>query len=360
MSESPQAKEIAGVGLALGQPGVPLSEILEVSKAADAAGAVMLGVGDGFTEAFSLLGALSACTEKAALVTAIATWTRTPITTAVGLAALQALSGGRATLGVGTMPKNWSEDWHGVDFSHPLRRMRDFIAAIRAAYDAEVGQLSSYDGLYYKFKDYSRLSAPTGFPLRVMIAATGPQMTGLAGEIADGAIMNTICSPEWLVSKSLPALIAGAERGGKDPNEVSRSALVYCSIDSDESLAIDQARSGLAFYYRTPYFPEILEWHGFGRELAQGLKALSDGDDVAATRSVSDEMVRTFCLAGTSEQVLERLHVYARNYDWIELSSPVGSAPEDTLRMLHQIISDIPAMNEVFRVASATKTKRNP
>ncbi len=346
-----------GVGMALGQPGLPLTEMLDIARAADKAGARMLGIGDGFVEVFSVLGALATQTTSAQLVAGIATWTRTPVTTAVGISALQDLSGGRFTFGLGSMPKNWSEDWHDVDFSKPLVRMRDYIAAIRAAYEAPYGGVTSYAGNYYKFTDYFRLSPPTGFGLPILIAATGPHMTTLAGEIADGVLINTICSPEWFEKKSNDALIEGIKKAGRDDSTVERAAMVYCSIDEDERRAIDMAKSGLAFYFRTPYFPEILSWHGFDKERAAGLAALEKNDDAGMLAAVSDEMVRTFCLAGTREQVLERLPIYARNYDWIELSSPVGSDKADTIRILGKIVDSIPAMNEVFERVHAESSK---
>lgn len=336
-----------GVGIALGQPSVSAAEALRVGIAADRAGATMIGVGDGFTDAVATLGALSTVTEQATLMATVATWTRTPIATAVAVSALQGLSGGRVAVAFGAMPKAWSEDWHGVDHTRPVARMRDFIGAVRHAYEAPDGVSRDHDGPFYRFAGYRRLAPPTGHPLRVWIAATGAKMTELGGEAADGLLMNVMCSPEWVREMSLPAIARGAA-SARRASPVGRAAMVYTAIGDDEREAIDRARPGIAFYFRTPYFHDVLRWHGFERELAAGLDAMARGDEDALVASVSDEMVTTFSLAGSRRSVLDRLRVHAEIYDWIELAPPVGLDEPTTVGLLEQIVAAIPDMNDVF------------
>ena len=332
------SRPFRAVGIAVGHPGVPLSQALELAVAAEDAGLGLVAAGEGFGENFSLMGALAASTSRVELFTSVVGRTRTPVTTALAAATLQELSGGRYRLGLGSMPRDWSEGWHGVPYDRLTARMRDYVAAVRAAYAAPAAKPTDYDGPFYSFRGYERFAvAPLG-SVPIYLAATRPAMTELAGEVADGVIFNTISSTEWLRDTLIPRLERGLERAGRDRADFDIGVLLYCAIADDPQDAVELAKSGLAFYFPIPYFADVLEHHGFTAELDRGRKAAARRDVPGMIAAVSDEMVEAIAVAGTPDEVPEKLRRYEGLVDWVELSAPLGHGPEGVVTMTKRIV----------------------
>jgi 5,10-methylenetetrahydromethanopterin reductase len=327
------------LGLAVGRPSIPLTEALDLAETAERAGFAMIGAGEGFFENFALMGALTQRTHSAELMTAITTWTRTPVTTALAVATLAELSGGRYRLGLGAMPRDWSEGWHDVDSSRPVERMRDFIASLRAVLDGRPGRPVDHAGPFYRVRGYEPTSerAPTRIPL--YLGATRPRMTELAGEVADGVIFNVIHSITCLRDVAWPALLAGLDHAGRRRQDFDAGILLYCAIAEDEARAFDLARPGLAFYFAVPYFADVLRHHGWDKELERGRVALARRDRAGAARAVSDDMVDAMTIAGTPRQVREKLRRYETHVDWVELVTPLENPPEVTRELTTRILS---------------------
>ena len=162
-------------------------------------------------------------------------------------------------------------------------------------------------------------------------------MTELAGEVADGVIFNTISTPDWLRERS--------SRGRGRPPAAARDrarfdvgVLLYCAISEDRQEAVELAKSGLAFYFPIPYFADVLEYHGFTAELDRGRKAAARRDVPGMIAAVSDEMVEAIAVAGTPDEVPEKLRRYEGLVDWVELSAPLGHGPEGVVTMTRRII----------------------
>ena len=332
------SRPFRAVGIAVGHPGVPLAQALELAVSAEGAGLGLVAAGEGFGENFSLMGALAASTSRVELFTSVVGRTRTPVTTALGAATLQELSGGRYRLGLGSMPREWSEGWHGVSYDRLIARTRDYVAAVRAAYETTPGQPTDYDGPFYPFRGYERFAAAPLGSVPIYLAATRPAMTELAGEVADGIIFNTISSAEWLRHVLIPRLELGLERAGRDRTDFDVGVLLYCAISEDREEAVELAKSGLAFYFPIPYFADVLEYHGFTSELDRGRKAAARRDVPGMIAAVSDEMVEAIAVAGTPDEVPEKLRRYEGLVDWVELSAPLGHGPEGVVTMTRRIV----------------------
>jgi alkanesulfonate monooxygenase SsuD/methylene tetrahydromethanopterin reductase-like flavin-dependent oxidoreductase (luciferase family) len=342
------------LGLAVGRPNIPLTEALQLAETAERAGFAMIGAGEGFFENFALMGALTQRTRAAELMTSITTWTRTPLTTALAVATLAELSGGRYRLGLGAMPRAWSERWHDVDSSRPVERMRDFIAAIRAVQDAKPGLSVDHEGPFYRVRGYEPISQRTPARVPLYLGATRPRMAELAGEVADGVAFNAIHSVPWLRDVMSPALVAGLDRAGRRRRDFDAGILLYCAIADDEARAFDLARPGLAFYFAVPYFADVLRHHGWDKELERGREALARRDVVGATREVSDDMVEAMTIAGTPRQVREKLRRYETHVDWVELVTPLENPPEVTRELTARILSTFGATTGEHAVRSGT------
>lgn len=323
----------------MGRPGIPLVEALALAETAERAGFDIVGAGEGFFESFSLMGALTQRTRNVELMTSVTNWTRTPVTTALGMATLAELSGGRYRFGLGAMPRAWSERWHDVSASRPVERMRDLVAAIRAVLEAESGRPIDHEGPYYRVRGYERTSPRTPLRVPLYLGATRRRMAELAGEIADGVVFNTVHSIAWLRDVAWPAVTTGLERSGRRRRGFDAGVLLYCVIADDEAEAFDLARPTLAFYLAVPYFGDVLRHHGWDRELERGRAALARRDLPGAARAMSDDIVEAMTLAGTPDQVRAKLGRYGSLVDWVELATPLGNPPDVTRALTDRIVS---------------------
>jgi alkanesulfonate monooxygenase SsuD/methylene tetrahydromethanopterin reductase-like flavin-dependent oxidoreductase (luciferase family) len=346
VATTPDVIPPGAIGLMVGTGNAPLDETLALARRADQAGIGALGAGDGVVENLSVMGALAAVTSSADLVTAIVGWTRTPVTTALAGRTMQELSGGRYRLGLGTMPRAWSEDWHDVPAPRPLARMRDYVAAVRRAWDARPGEPVSHEGDHYRFAGYAQptSAAPPASP-PISLAVSRPRMAHLAGEVADGVLFNLISSPEWITQQLLPAvregrgaaLTAGSGAGPARPFELS--TIAYCVVDDDVERARDLIRPALGFYFTVPYFADALRHHGFERELAAGTAAAQRGDLAAMAAAISDEVVDAFALAGPETQVRRRLAAYLDPLDRVLLCPPIVQTSGRTIELSERIVA---------------------
>ena len=314
------------IGLALGQPATPLAESLALAERAEAAGFGMLGVGDAMADSFTLAGALAARTTQVELFTSVAGWTRTPVATALAAVTAAEVSGGRFRLGLGPMPRVWSEEWHGVDYTRPVERMREFVASVRAATRSSIATPVSFEGEMYSYRGYTRLSPTPVAAVPVYLGATRGGMTRLAGEIAEGLIANAVNTVEWLRDVQLPALEDGLAAGGRGRADVDVGVVVICALDEDMTRARALARRAIAVYFVAPYFADLLRHHGLARELEHGMRASERGDHEAAAAAVSDELVDLVAVCGSAAAVREQLARYEGLVDWLMLSPPIGGS----------------------------------
>ena len=334
------SSDFRAIGVALAQPPAPLAQSLKIVETAEAAGFDILGVGDLLADSLTYVGALTQRSRSAELFTSVAGWTRTPVSLALSALTAAELSGGRFRLGLGPMPQAWSENWHGIDYAQPIARMRDYVAAVRAACSTSLATPAGYAGTHYEFTEYTRLAGP-GPHIPIYLGATRPGMTRLVGEVGDGLIVNAVHTVSWLRDVQLPALAAGLDTAGRSRADVDVGALVLCAIDDNEAAAAELVRSALSFYFLAPYFQDILEHHGFEHELREGLAATQAGDRGAAARAVSDELLESVTVFGTPERVRQMLQRYRGLADWLLLSPPLTQNQDVARSQLERILAEL-------------------
>src|ERR1700692_93022 len=165
----------------------------EAARAAEAAGY------DGWWAPETQIDPFIACavaaerSERIELGTAIAVaFARNPMTVALQANDLQLLSGGRFSVGLGSQIKPHITKRYSMEWSHPAPRMREFVLAMRAIWDAWAGRAElDFRGEFYTHTLMTPFFNPGpnefGNP-RVFLAAVGPLMTEVAGEVADGLL----------------------------------------------------------------------------------------------------------------------------------------------------------------------------
>src|SRR3978361_2106005 len=145
------------------------------------------------SDAFTTLSWYAARTNRIKLGTGIVQMSaRTPAPPAVSAGALDGLSGGRLTLGLGVSGPQVVEGWYGVPFPKPLERTRDYVDIVRAMWRREVVSSDSahyplpYPGGTGLGKSIKLLMHPLRERIPILLGAEGPKNVALATEIADG------------------------------------------------------------------------------------------------------------------------------------------------------------------------------
>jgi len=259
-------------------------------------------------------------TERLEVVTSVAiALARSPMTVAYTAHDLQVLSRGRLVLGLGSQVKPHIEKRFSMPWSPPAARMREFILALRAIWQAwNGGERLAFRGEHYRHTlmtpFFSPPPSPCG-PPRVFLGALGDRMCEVAGEVADGAMLHPFTTPRYLRERQLPAIERGLATAGRDRAaagfEVGISPFVITGPDEESMAGMRQStRLQLAFYGSTPAYRSVLELHGWGAAQDE-LNALSKrGRWTEMSAVITDEILATFAveapLDGVAAAVGER------------------------------------------------------
>ena len=250
-------------------------------------------------------------TERVDLVTSIAVaFARTPMLLAQTGHDLNALSEGRFILGLGSQIRAHITRRFGMPWSSPAARMREFILAMRAIWAAwHGGEPLAFNGTFYTHTLMTPFFTPEntdhGAP-RVFLAAVGPLMTEVAGEVADGVIAHPFTTTTYLRETTLPALERGFAKAGRnrDGFEISCPCLVATGRDEQELAAATEAvRRQIAFYGSTPAYRAVLESIGAGA-LQPQLTALSkQGRWAQMSDLIDDSLLREFAIVAEPDRI---------------------------------------------------------
>jgi len=254
-------------------------------------------------EVFTQLGALATVSDQIALGPGIANiFTRTPTLLAQAAATLDQVSGGRAWLGLGTGHQPALEAGHGVAYGSPLGRMRDAIGIIRAILRGEPLPRTPVVGA-------SRFRLETGArrDIPIFVAALGPRMCRLAGEVADGVILNW-ATPGY-VREALAQVQRGAEQAGRDPRSIDVACYVRVAAGGSAAATRDALARELARYIAMPYYRRMFDVAGFGAHTAAVADAFAEDPERAADL-IDDDMLAALTVSGDAGAVRRRIDEY--------------------------------------------------
>ena len=257
-------------------------------------------------------------TTKVDLLTSIAVaFARTPMILANIGHDLNAASKGRFVLGLGSQIRPHITKRFSMPWSHPADRMREFILAMRAIWaNWHHGVPLEFVGKYYTHSLMTPFFTPTnteyGAP-RVFLAAVGPRMTEVAGEVADGVIIHAFSTEKYIRETTLPALERGFAKAGKSRAdfEISYPAFVVTGNSEQEiAEATVATRRQIAFYGSTPAYRPVLESIGAG-ELQPELNTMSkQGRWEEMGELITDDILQAFAVVWSES--------------WIWVSAPVS------------------------------------
>ena len=317
----------------------PIRQGMEYARLAEDAGfeAVWQAESRLVREATIPLAAFAAVTERIGLGSGVVSmWVRNPAFLAATFATLDDLAPGRVTLGIGA----WWDPLAarvGISRDRPLRAMREVVGAVRALLAGETVTFHG-DFVHLDEVELDYVHAERGAKkVPIVIGATGDQMLRLAGEIADGVLLNYLVSPAY-DERALALLAEGAAVAGRTVNEVDRPQLVVCSMDVDREAALDAARLLVAQYLGQQ--PHIMKASGVPEELLADIGSVltwpaTHQQVVEAARLVPDEVVQLITASGTPDECRAKVAGYVK----------AGC----TCPVLYPLGADVGAMIEAFR-----------
>ncbi|HXH84780.1 MAG TPA: LLM class flavin-dependent oxidoreductase, partial [Candidatus Tectomicrobia bacterium] len=176
----------------------PAAELIAAAREAEARGyaTAWLGETSGY-DAFTIAATIATHTERLRVATGVVpVQTRTPVVLGMTTAALDHLAPGRFTLGLGLSSRAIVEGWHGLPYSTALGQVRETVEIVRRV---AAGARVTVEGKHHRVRGFRLTAPPPERPVRVVLAALGPEMLELAGEIADGVLLNWI-APEGVAA----------------------------------------------------------------------------------------------------------------------------------------------------------------
>ncbi len=312
-------------------------KIPEQVKALEAAGFDGVRTAETSHDPFFPLMLAAEHSEQLELATGIAVaFARSPMILANIAHDLNAYSKGRFTLGLGSQIKPHITKRFSMPWGAPAAQMRELILAMRAIWaNWYEGAPLEFVGEYYRHTLMTPMFAPQdtqyGAP-KVILAAVGPKMTEVAGEVADGVILHPFSTLAYIESVTLPAIDRGLAKAGRTRKdfEISYANMVVTGRDEAEFNKSKKAiAERIAFYGSTPAYRGVLESIGVG-ELQGELNVMSkQGRWQEMGSLISDEVLNAFAVVAEPGAVApEMLRRYAAFTDRTSASFPVADAEQ--------------------------------
>ena len=313
----------------------PIREGMEYARYAEQRGfeAVWQAESRLVREATVPMAAFAAVTERIKIGSGVVNnWTRNVGLLAATFSTLDDLAPGRVLLGIGA----WWDPLAskvGIERRRPLQAMRETVEAVRRLLAME---RVTYHGEFVHLTDVEidivhGDRSPKDVP--IYIGATGMKMMELAGEIADGVVLNYMVGPQYN-AQALEALSVGADRAGRSVPDIDRPQLVVCSLDSDREAALDRARELLTQYLGQQ--PHIMKASGVDpaliEEIGKVLTWPAGPEEIhRAMKLVPDDAVQLITASGTADECRAKVREYVDAGCTCPILYPLG---DDVLAMI--------------------------
>ena len=290
-----------------------------------------------YVYAYLTLAALS--TERLKLGTGVThPFTRHPAVNVNAIVTLDEISEGRAILGVGTGDRPTAELGYSPARVQTVREMihiaRRLMAGETLDYEGSTFRLANAK-LYYKYRER----------IPIFIACSGPRMLELAGEVADGVIVQCGLFPQ-AIDFARQHIRTGADRAQRPLDDIELWVMACGSISQDRQQGMNRSRTMAAWFAQTA--PHCCELAGLDRGLIKRIQEVYSGGEFhqaqAAGALVPDEMVELFTLGGTPADARERIerlvHHRVRAFNFM----PTGAERAQSLGLFTEEI--LPSLSE--------------
>lgn len=255
---------------------------------------------------------------------------------------LQARTGGRFALGLGTQVRAHVQRRYSAPWDKPVSRMRELIEATRAVWACwQDGVDVAYEGDHYAITLMPPTFRPPALdvgPPPILVGAVGPDMTRMVARVADGLLVHPFQTPTFLDDVLLPRMHDGLEAAGRARDDftlVCESIVAVWTSEAEREQALTAARGLVAFYGSTPAYRVVLEAEGMG-DLQPRLQAMvRKGDWGEMGTLVPDELLEKVVVCGEPAEVGEQLgQRYGAVADRLGFYSPGQVISTESLRTI--------------------------
>jgi probable F420-dependent oxidoreductase len=315
----------------------PVADFIAVAREAETRGyhTAWLGESSGY-DAISLMTLIASHTERIHVGSAVVpVQTRTPVVLGVSAASLGHVAPGRVALGLGLSSRTIVGDWHGLPFGTSLRQIREAVQIIRLTAS---GERVNFEGTFYRVKNFRMTAPPPEKPLRVVLAALGPEMLELAGEIGDGVVLNWI--PPETVPASIKHLEAGARRAGRTLDGFEVASFIRTCVTDDPTRVREALARDITGYAIVDAYASFFRAAGFGDEVEGVNAAWKAGDRAGAVKKISPRFLDGLGVVGDEAFCRGRITEFVR----AGLTQPVivPFAPPDARALLIRTLRAFP------------------
>ena len=288
---------------------MPISELPMIAREAEARGYRIAWTSEA-SGAEAIVASSVVATHTSTLRIAngvIPVQTRTPIVYGQAAATLAHLAPGRFTLGLGLSSEIIVGQWHGLPFAPSIQQMREAVQIIRMA---AAGERVNFAGRFYHLRNFRLgIAAPTQAP-RICLAALGPKMCELAGEIADGVLFTWM--PPAAVATSLRHVEAGAKRAGRRLSDVDVAIYVRTCVTSDRAPVREALAREITGYVIVNAYARFFAECGYGEEANAVNAAWKSGDRAGAVKAISERFLDGLGAVGSATECREQIHAFVR------------------------------------------------
>ncbi|RDZ45061.1 5,10-methylenetetrahydromethanopterin reductase [Haloferax sp. Atlit-10N] len=309
-------------------PEHPVDDLVELGTQAEREGYDSLFVSCHYNnrDPFAVLARLAAETDDIRLGPGVANpYELHPVTLAGKVATVAEASGGRGLLGIGpgdpsTLRNLGLEDERGL---------RSVLEAFKVAQRLWDGERVTHDGTFEATDAGLNFEVPGEVP--VYVGGEGPHMCRMAGKHADGLLFNGSHPDDLAWAREQVDI--GVEDRPDSRGEFSLAAYASVSVSEDEAAAREAARPPVAFI-TAGAAPPVLDRHGIDADLAGDIgEKISAGAFSEAFGLVTPAMIDAFSMAGTPDDVADRMDAVLEHADGVVVGSPVGPDLEEAITL---------------------------
>jgi len=283
-----------------------LENILTCARCAEEAGVESVWIPEAWgRDAFLALAGFAEVTNRVKVGTGIVNvYSRSPATIAMGAATLDELSKGRAILGLGSSGPVVVERWHGIRYERPLTRVRETVAIVRLALS---GATTDFQGSSFHVTGFKLAMGRPKRAVPIFVAALGPKMLRLTGQIADGVILY-LCSPAAIPS-AIKEIRKGTTEAGRSFEHFEVAALLPTVVSENRVEARGTVARAIAYYVggMGTYYRRAISRSGLASEASKINEAWNRGDRPSATKAVTEQLIDSVAVAGSIDECRRRL-----------------------------------------------------
>ncbi len=299
--------------------------------------------GENRFDVYALAAGAATVTSRIEIGTSVAVWSRSPVQASLACATIDNLSAGRFVHGVGSGPAQRNEQWHGIPYQRAGTRLREYLICLRLAWESTPDAPAHFDGSIYHIERYARTSKPVRTHLPAYVGVVRPRAAEIAGEFADGVLLDTNLSPAYIRDVVLPAVERGAARARRPLTDYLISAGMLICVDRDRAQAIEWAKHRLVSHIVYSYYRDLYAFGGFAAQTEAAYAAVQRGDQRSALDAIDEEMVLAHACAGTPDGVRRQIAAWLPLVNDLRLVLPLGSLGQDEIAAnWRQVIDTFP------------------